>query len=179
VLHRLPKNGTRGQRKRETHLDKDMLDPNGDADEYFMDLALKEAKLALIEKEVPIGAIVVREGKLIASAHNLRESLNDPTAHAEILALRKASESLGSWRLSDCTVYVNLEPCPMCAGALISARVRRVVYASSDPKAGALGTLYNLGSDPRLNHELEIRSAVLEEYSSNLISEFFRGLRTR
>ena len=102
-----------------------MLDPNEGTDEYFMDLALKEAKLALAEKEVPIGAVVVRDGRLIASAHNMRESLNDPTAHAEILALRKASESLGSWRLSDCTVYVNLEPCPMCAGALVNARVRR------------------------------------------------------
>lgn len=148
-------------------------------DEYFMDLALNEAKLALNEKEVPIGAIVVKDGKLIASAHNMRESANDPTAHAEILALKKASEILGSWRLRGCTLYVTLEPCPMCAGALVNARMNRVVYASSDPKAGALGTLYNLGSDPRLNHELEIRSAVLEEYSSNLISEFFRGLRNR
>ena len=148
-------------------------------DEYFMDLALNEARLALDEKEVPIGAIVVKDGKLIASAHNMRESANDPTAHAELLALKKASEILGSWRLHGCTLYVTLEPCPMCAGALVNARMNRVVYASSDPKAGALGTLYNLGSDPRLNHELEIRSAVLEEYSSNLISEFFRGLRNR
>src|SRR5579875_344975 len=121
-----------------------------------MAAALDEARAAGARGEVPVGAVVVANGRAVASAGNEREAAADPTAHAEVLALRRAAAELGSWRLEGATVYVTLEPCPMCAGALLAARVRRVVFAAPDPKAGACGSLYNLCVDPRLNHEVEV-----------------------
>lgn len=147
------------------------------ADETFMRMALDAARDAEAIGEVPIGAVVVCEGAVVARAHNRRETDRDPTAHAEMLALRDAAEKLGRWRLSDCTVYVTLEPCPMCAGALQQARVARLVYGASDEKAGAVATLYSLCTDERLNHRLEVTSGVLAEESERMLKEFFAGLR--
>lgn len=143
-----------------------------------MSQAIEEARLAAAMGEVPIGAVVVNAGRIIAWAHNRRETDNDPTAHAEILAIKSTAKQLGTWRLSGCTIYVTLEPCAMCAGAIVNARVSRLVFGPYDPKAGAMGSLYNLGSDPRLNHEVEITPLVLEEISSNLLGEFFQMLRS-
>ncbi len=125
-----------------------------------MDLALAEARAAAQQGEVPVGAVTIVGGLVVASRHNERERTSDPTAHAEMLALRDTAAALGSWRLSDVTVVVTLEPCPMCAGALVAARVARLVYGASDPRAGACGTLYNLCADPRLNHELTVAGGV-------------------
>ena len=150
-----------------------------DHDEAYMAIALDEARRAAEAGEVPIGAVVVCEGAVISRAGNARESAADPTAHAEIMAIREAAERLGRWRLSDCTLYVTLEPCPMCAGAIVNARIERVVYGATDPKAGAVGTLYDLSADPRLNHRFAVTSGVLEEQSSGLLREFFRALRSR
>lgn len=144
-----------------------------------MALALEEARLAVAEGEVPIGALVVCDGAIVSRAHNTREMDNDPTAHAELIAIREASQRLGRWRLSDCTVYVTLEPCPMCAGAMHQARIERLVYGTIDPKAGAVGTLYDLSSDERLNHRFAVTSGILAEESSALLKEFFGVLRTR
>ena len=135
--------------------------------------ALAEAHLAVQHGDVPVGAVVVREGRIIARAHNERELCGDPTAHAEILALRSAAEVLGNWRLGGCTLYVTLEPCVMCAGALQQSRIDRVVFAAADPKGGATGTLYNVAADPRLNHEVVVTHGVLATESSQLLSEFF------
>ncbi|NLC51633.1 MAG: nucleoside deaminase [Firmicutes bacterium] len=142
-----------------------------------MNEALKEAHKALAKAEVPIGAVIVYEGKIIARAHNQREKNHDATAHAEILALRKAGEVLGGWRLIGTTLYVTIEPCPMCAGALVQARVSRLVYGAADPKAGAAGTLCNLVDDERFNHRLEVTGGVLEKESKKLMQDFFRSLR--
>jgi tRNA(adenine34) deaminase len=142
-------------------------------DEYFMQEALKEARRALEEDEVPIGAVIVKDGEILAKAHNWREKLNDPTAHAELIALRLAATVLNSWRLSDTTVYVTLEPCPMCAGGLVLARVKRLVFGATDPKAGAAGTLMNLLDDFRLNHQVEVIGGILEEESRKLLRTFF------
>ncbi len=144
-----------------------------------MALALEEAQLAGAGGDVPVGAIVVRDGHVVAQAHNEREQLSDPTAHAEILSLRSAASVLRSWRLDGATVYVTLEPCPMCAGALVAARVHRVVFGASDPKAGACGSLYNLCVDPRLNHEVLVSPGVLAEQAALLLAEFFDGRRPR
>jgi tRNA(adenine34) deaminase len=149
----------------------------GDID--FMKLALDEARAALTHGDVPIGAVAVREGEVIARAHNERESARDATAHAEVLALRRASEALGRWRLDGVTLYVTLEPCPMCAGALVLARVKRLVYGAADEKLGAAYTLYNIVQDPRLNHECEVVSGVLSEESIELLQKFFRGRRRK
>jgi tRNA(adenine34) deaminase len=147
-------------------------------DAAAMDIALEEAGAALKHDDVPIGAVVVVDGRLIARRHNEREHQGDPTAHAEVLALRDACAAHGDgWRLEGATVYVTLEPCPMCAGALLAARVRRVVFATDDPKAGALGSLYNLGSDPRLNHEYVVDRGLRAEESAALLREFFAGRR--
>jgi tRNA(adenine34) deaminase len=146
-------------------------------DETYMRVALDEARAAGDEGEVPIGAVVVCDGAIVARAHNRRENDRDPTAHAELLAIRASAASLGRWRLSDCTVYVTLEPCPMCAGLMHQARVARCVYAAPDPKAGALGTLYDLHDDIRLNHRFEVTSGVLESQSAELLRAFFRRLR--
>lgn len=144
-----------------------------------MQQALAEAEAALAHDDVPIGAVVVQGGEVIASAHNERELRKDPTAHAEVLALRAAAEVVGSWRLDRCTVYVTLEPCPMCAGALIAARVKRVVYAAPDERAGAAFSLYNILQDPRLNHRCELVVDVLREPSIALLQRFFRQKRRR
>ena len=139
--------------------------------------ALAEARLAPAHGDVPVGAAVWFDGELIARRHNERERAGDPTAHAEMLALRDAAARLGGWRLDGVTVAVTLEPCPMCAGALQQARVARVVYGAVDPKAGALGSLYNLGADPRLNHEFEVASGVRAGECAALLQEFFSNLR--
>lgn len=147
------------------------------SDETYMAMALELARAAGELGEVPIGAVVVCEGAVVASGHNRREVDHDPAGHAELLAIREAAAKLGRWRLSDCTVYVTLEPCPMCAGLMHQARVSRCVYAAPDPKAGALGTLYDLHDDHRLNHRFEVTAGVLQEESAELLRAFFRGLR--
>jgi tRNA(adenine34) deaminase len=139
--------------------------------------ALQEAALAAEQGEVPVGAVVARDGEVLAAAHNERETLRDPTAHAELLALRRAARKLGSWRLADCTLYATLEPCPMCAGALHAARISRLVYAAPDPKAGAAGTLYDLPADRRLNHTYPYKSGVLRNESAALLRTFFEHRR--
>ena len=149
------------------------------ADETYMALALEEARRAGEIGEVPIGAVVVCEGAVVASGFNRRETDHDPAGHAEVFAIREAAKRLERWRLSDCTVYVTLEPCPMCAGLMHQARITRCVYAAPDPKAGALGTLYDLHDDTRLNHRFDVTSGVLAEQSSELLREFFRTLRER
>jgi tRNA(adenine34) deaminase len=142
-----------------------------------MALALVEARRAAEAGEVPVGAVAVVDGRVVAARHNEREASNDPTAHAEMLALRDAAGRLGDWRLSEVTLVVTLEPCPMCAGALVAARVGRLVYGAVDPRAGACGTLYNLCVDPRLNHELPVTSGVAAEECSTLLTSFFAGKR--
>jgi tRNA(adenine34) deaminase len=146
-------------------------------DEYFMRLALREAERALEHDDVPIGALVVREGEVMGAAGNERELRNDPTAHAEIIALREAAGRLGSWRLLDCVMYVTLEPCAMCAGAIILGRVPRVVYGAPDPKAGAAGSVFDVLGEPRLNHRPEVAGGLLALESSALLQEFFAGRR--
>ncbi len=145
--------------------------------ERWMRLALEEARLAAEEDEVPVGAVVVAGGRVIASGHNQREQLQDPTAHAEMIALTQAAASLGSWRLEGCTLYVTLEPCPMCAGGILQARVPAVVWGAADPKAGAVHSLYKLFNDSRLNHRVEHLGGVLADACGRLLSEFFRGKR--
>lgn len=145
--------------------------------QQFMELALREARQALAENEVPVGAVIVHAGRVIAAAHNQREQLHDPTAHAEMIAITQAAESLRSWRLEQCTLYVTLEPCPMCAGAILQARLPRLVYGAPDPKAGAVATLYQLLTDPRLNHRCEIVAGVLANSCSQLLTGFFQDQR--
>lgn len=146
-------------------------------DEYFMKEAMKEAKKAEELKEVPIGAVIVFEGEIIARAHNLRESEQNAIAHAELLVIDQACKKLGSWRLEDTVLYVTLEPCPMCSGAIMLSRVKRVVYGAADPKGGCAGTLMNLLQDQRFNHQCELTAGVLEEECSEMLSNFFRSLR--
>lgn len=148
-------------------------------DEVWMRLALEEARAAAAEDDVPVGAVAVCGGQVVARAHNRTRALRDPTAHAEILALREAAARLGDWRLSDCTLYVTLEPCAMCAGALVLARVARLVYGAVDPKAGMSGTLANLVQDDRLNHRVEVVRGVGAEEAAALLSEFFQQQRER
>jgi tRNA(adenine34) deaminase len=147
--------------------------------DFFMRIALDQARSAAAIGEVPIGAVVVCDGEVVAVGSNRREADADPTAHAEMIAVREAARVLGRWRLEGCTVYVTLEPCPMCAGALHAARIDRCVYGAVDPKAGALGTLYDIASDERLNHRYEVVSGVLAEESAALLKEFFARLRAR
>ena len=147
------------------------------SDEQFMRLALKEAERALQHGDVPIGAVVVRDGDVIGNACNERELSADPTAHAEILALRAAATAVGNWRLDDSTLYVTLEPCPMCAGAIVLGRVPRLVYGPQDPRAGAALSLYNIVQDDRLNHQVELTTGVLEEECADLLRSFFEGRR--
>ena len=146
-------------------------------DEYFMRLALREAERALEHDDVPIGCLVVHEGEVLAAAPNERELRGDPTAHAEILALREASEKLGSWRLLDTVVYVTLEPCAMCAGAIVLARVPRVVWGAADPKAGAAGSVLDVLAEPRLNHRPDTAGGLLAEESAELLRLFFATRR--
>ena len=148
-------------------------------DHYWMGKALHQAALAGKRGEVPIGAIVVREGSVIGTGYNLRETGHDPTAHAELIAIRKAARKSGAWRLTGATVYVTLEPCLMCMGAMILARIDRLVYGCQDPKGGAAGTLYDLSCDPRLNHRFPVVFGVREEECSRLLSAFFAELRAR
>lgn len=144
-----------------------------------MSRALDLARQAAAEGEVPIGAIIVCEGEIVGAGRNSREVDADPTAHAEMIAIREASEKLDRWRLFGCTLYVTLEPCPMCAGAMVNARIDRLVYGACDPKAGAVGTLYDLSDDARLNHRFEVTSGVLEDECAQVLKEFFKGLRIR
>ncbi len=154
--------------------------PASDADDLrFMALALVEAEAAAREGEVPVGAVVVRAGEVLARAHNLREATDDPTAHAEVLAVREAAARIGSWRLDGCTLYVTLEPCFMCAGALVNARLSRLVLGALDPKAGAVGSLADVVRDARLNHRIEVRSGVLAQACGDVLKAFFAGRRGR
>jgi tRNA(adenine34) deaminase len=145
--------------------------------EHFMQLALSEAEQAFREEEAPIGAVIVHEGRVIASAHNEREQLHDPTAHAEMIAITQAAESLRSWRLEGCTLYVTLEPCPMCAGAILQARIPLLVYGATDPKAGAVHSLFHLLDDARLNHRCEVVPQVLAEPCGQILTRFFQEQR--
>jgi tRNA(adenine34) deaminase len=147
-------------------------------DLFFMNEALVEAQKALVLNEVPIGAVIVEEGQILARGHNLRETLGDPTAHAEVIAIREAAIKRGGWRLQDMTIYVTLEPCPMCAGAMINARLERLVYGASDPKAGAAGSLMNIVKDQRLNHRLEVTSGLLADQAGELLKHFFQRKRS-
>jgi tRNA(adenine34) deaminase len=144
-----------------------------------MDLALAEARAAAAAGEVPVGAVVVADGSVVAARHNERERTGDPTAHAELLALRDAAAALGGWRLVDATLVVTLEPCPMCAGALVAARIGRLVFGASDPRAGACGSLYNLCVDPRLNHEVSVTAGVRAAECGAVLTSFFSGRRAR
>jgi tRNA(adenine34) deaminase len=148
-------------------------------DEHFMKLAIEQAQVAEENGDVPIGAIIVFENQVIGKAYNQREQLNDPTAHAEIIALTQAAAFLESWRLLGCTIYVTLEPCPMCAGALVLARMDRLVYGCDDPKTGACGSLYDIVRDERLNHRLEVTPSVLAAECSALLQGFFQRRRTQ
>ncbi len=151
-----------------THLD----------DERFMRLAIEQAEIAGRIGEVPIGAVITdKSGRLISSGHNLRESANDPTAHAEIIAIKKAGKELASWRLDGATIYVTIEPCVMCMGAIILARISRLVFGARDPKAGAVMSVYNIGSENKLNHRIEFTEGVCSDECSNLLKDFFRTLR--
>jgi tRNA(adenine34) deaminase len=146
-------------------------------DDPFMRQALDEAELAAREDEVPVGAVIVHEGKVVARAHNQREQLHDPTAHAEMIAITQAAEALHSWRLDGCTLYVTLEPCPMCAGAILQARIPTVVYGARDPKAGAVETLFHLLDDPRLNHRCVTLGGVLADECGAVLTRFFQRQR--
>jgi tRNA(adenine34) deaminase len=146
-------------------------------DEYFMQAAIREAQVAEENGDVPIGCVIVHNGTIIAKAHNQREQLTDPTAHAEMIAITQAAEYLQSRRLNGCTIYVTLEPCTMCAGALVLGRIDRLVYGCRDPKTGACGSLYNIVQDERLNHRVEITAGVLERECSVMLSEFFARRR--
>lgn len=148
-----------------------------DLDSEFMSVALEEAQSALAKDEVPIGAVLVKDGMIIARAHNQRESRHDPTAHAEMLVIREGAEKLKNWRLIGCTIYVTMEPCPMCAGAMQQARLMRLVYGVKDPKAGAAGSLMNIVDMPSLNHRLRLTGGVEEGKCRQLLNTFFRRLR--
>jgi tRNA(adenine34) deaminase len=146
-------------------------------DRYYMQLALAQAEAAAQADEAPVGAVIVRDNQILAAAHNAREALRDPTAHAEMIAITQAAAALASWRLEACTLYVTLEPCPMCAGAIVQARIPRVVYGAVDPKAGAVHSLYQLLDDPRLNHRADVTAGVLAEPCGRVLSEFFQRKR--
>ena len=150
---------------------------NSDFDEQFMKEAEAEARKGLAEGGIPIGSILVRGEKIIGRGHNQREQLGDPTAHAEMIALTQAAAALGSWRLEGCVLYVTLEPCPMCAGAILQARVPTVVWGAADPKAGAVASLYRLFEDSRLNHRVEHVGGVLADECGRILTDFFRGKR--
>jgi tRNA(adenine34) deaminase len=146
-------------------------------DEYFMRLALREAARALEHDDIPVGAVVVRDGEVVATGHNERELQADPTAHAEMIALRQAARALGSWRVLDSVLYVTLEPCAMCAGAIVLSRVPRVVIGTSDPKAGAAGSVLDVLAEPRLNHHPQVQSGLLAEDCADLLRSFFASRR--
>jgi tRNA(adenine34) deaminase len=146
-------------------------------DEYFMRLALREASRALEHDDIPVGAIVVKDGEVIGTGHNEREIRGDPTAHAEIIALREAARAVGSWRVLDSVLYITLEPCAMCAGAIVLARIPRVVFGTTDPKAGAGGSVLNVMAEPRLNHHPQVQSGLLAEECADLLRAFFASRR--
>ena len=146
--------------------------------EQYMRIAIEQAKIAEENGDVPIGAVIVYKDQIIGKAYNQREQLQDPTAHAEIIALTQAAAALENWHLNGCTMYVTLEPCPMCAGALVLARIDRLVYGCADPKTGACGSLYNIVQDERLNHRIEVASGVLADECSQILQEFFKKRRT-
>ncbi|MBN2496565.1 MAG: nucleoside deaminase [Deltaproteobacteria bacterium] len=146
-------------------------------DRNWMRIALEEARAALDEDEVPVGAVVVCEGREVGRGRNAREGSRDPTAHAEVLALRAAAAELGRWRLAGCTLYVTLEPCPMCMGAMLAARIDRLVFGCADPKSGAAESLYRLGEDARLNHRLAVSGGILADEAAALLKTFFRSRR--
>ena len=146
--------------------------------EYYMRAALQQAELALSENEVPVGAVIVRNDRIIAAAHNQREQLRDPTAHAEMIAITQAAEAVGGWRLLECTLYVTLEPCPMCAGAILQARIPNLVYGAADPKAGAVSSLFHLLGDARLNHRTEVVPGVLDRDCGRILTDFFSHRRS-
>jgi len=146
-------------------------------DERYMQMALEQARIAEDNGDVPIGAVIVCGNQIIGKAYNQREQLNDPTAHAEIIALTQAAAAMENWHLNGCTIYVTLEPCPMCAGALVLSRMDRLVYGCNDPKSGACGSLYNIVDDERLNHRLEVTSGVLADECSQQLQEFFAKRR--
>lgn len=144
-----------------------------------MEEAIKEAKIALEEEEVPVGAIIVKDGKIIARAHNLKEQEKNPTRHAEIIAIEKACKELDSWRLNDCEMYVTLEPCPMCAGAIINSRIKKLYIGTVDEVMGACGTALNLLENYKFNHVVQVEKYILKEECQNLIDEFFKSIRER
>ena len=146
-------------------------------DEYLMRLALREAERATAHEDVPIGAVIVRDGEVVAATHNERELRQDPTAHAEMIALREAARLAGTWRILDAALYVTLEPCAMCAGAIVLARIARVVYGARDPKAGACGSVLNVLAEPRLNHRPELAAGLMAQESAGLLSAFFASRR--
>jgi len=148
-------------------------------EEKFMLLAIEEAKKAFNKKEVPIGAIIVKDNEVIARAHNLRETSKNATSHAELIAIQDACNLLGGWRLTDCILYVTIEPCPMCAGAILQSRIKKVVIGAMDAKAGACGSILNLLNNPKFNHQTEIETGVLEEECSQLMKKFFKCLREK
>ena len=146
-------------------------------DEHFMRLALREAERALEHDDVPVGAVLVHEGEVAGVGHNERELRQDPTAHAELLAIREAARAIGSWRLLDCVLYVTLEPCAMCAGAIVLARIPRVIFGAADPKAGAAGSVLDVLAEPRMNHRPEVASGLLRMEAATLLQEFFGSRR--
>ena len=155
------------------------MNPTQEQDRYFMQQALNEAALAEELDEVPIGAVVVHNGEIVGRGHNLRETSNDPTTHAEMIAIRQAAQALDSWRLLDCTLYVTLEPCVMCMGAIILARIPNLVFGCRDPRVGAVGSIYNLAEDERFNHRVAVQEGVLEQECSTQLKSFFQHLRAR
>lgn len=148
-----------------------------EADAYYMQLAIEQAREGASRLEVPVGALVVHQGRVIGSAYNQREMLRDPTAHAEMIAITQAAEALGSWRLEECVLFVTLEPCTMCAGAIVQARIPRVVFGATDPKAGGVVSLFRLLNDARLNHRSEVVGGVLSEECGRILTEFFQKQR--
>ncbi|UOQ44702.1 tRNA adenosine(34) deaminase TadA [Halobacillus salinarum] len=148
-------------------------------DEYYMELAIDQAEKAAVVGEAPIGAVLVHDGQVIATGFNKRETLQLTSSHAELIAIEKANEEIGSWRLEDCTLYVTLEPCPMCAGAILQSRIPRVVYGAADPKAGCAGSIMNLLTDSRFNHQCEVTSGVLEEKCGQMLTQFFKAIRDK
>jgi len=145
----------------------------------YMKMALAEARKAYQRAEVPIGAVVVCDDQVVGRGFNLREQTQDPTSHAEMIALREAAKNEASWRLENCQLYVTLEPCPMCAGAILQSRIKRLVYGASDPKAGAVNSLYQLLSDERFNHQVEVEAGIMKKEAAQLLKDFFRDLRER
>ncbi|MBR2546751.1 MAG: tRNA adenosine(34) deaminase TadA [Eubacterium sp.] len=154
-------------------------DKNEAGPEYYMREALKEARTAFDLGEVPVGCVIVRDGRIIARGHNLTETEKDPTVHAEMNAIREASKALGGWRLPGCSAYVTCEPCPMCAGAMVWARIEELYIGADDPKAGACGSVMNVASNPDLNHMIKVERGILKDECSAMLKEFFRGLRSK